>query len=76
MEITLARSYLYASAPVSHSTSSKLRTGFLPEMPSFSAKGNVREASAMGSPSGDGVGSCHVLSIRPEGGILLEEVKA
>ena len=23
-----------------------------------------------------GAGSCHVLSIRPEGGILLEEVKA
>ena len=57
MASTLARSYSCANAPVSHSTSSKLRTGFLPAMPSFSARGNVLDDTAMGSPSGDGTGS-------------------
>ena len=54
---TLWASYLRESAPVSQRTSSKLRTGLLPAMPSLSAIGKALEDRGIGSPSGDGAGS-------------------
>ena len=45
---------------MSQSTSSKLRTGFLPMIPSLSATGNVCDAMRMGNPSGDGTGNSKV----------------